>query len=332
MKRLLLTLALLVSAACAIDEGSGLTSSPPGQHETVISPLVDGLSIRDRRNAIAMRSRVAREFQAPNEVVYRRYSKRGVVLEERVQRSGGWETRASTLPAELAARPLASFLFVSGAASSSVRTPTVWTRAQTDTSLNAANTLVSVDTSWNYASYQLLTKDAPIELPSASLTADVYYSDSTDVGNLTLSVGAAVVTSDAVGDEFVEETWTSWDWGQVLSDFDAAVDPYSLRMGPTVAESTDVMIHLASGAPIMASQWLASIMREKANCVSFRQVAKGALGLAIVGGLVAVGAAACPVCTLGYVAAVKGIAGKAMVTGIFGFISGRISYHSCENS
>lgn len=316
-------LALCGVAACG---PVGEQAAIPTATETTVTVSASRMTVSERLRAISSRSRMARDFKAPRESIERQYSKDGRVLVERVFQFGRWSERPSTLPAALAARPLASFIQGQWSAGVGSRLFAA-SRNAVDT---AGGLIVTVaDTLWNSSTYQTATRDS--DEPTLQSVQDVYYDDSADVGAVELSTSGYALSIDAVGDEFVEMEWASGEWPTVVSNFAAAVDDASLRIPvairPTIAESTDNVLHAVDGTPVMAS-----VMLEKANCANFRHAAKGFFGVAALAIVGSVAVIACPVCALGYGAGVISILGKVAIGMGSSFLASRIAYHSCENS
>jgi hypothetical protein len=311
-----------VAACGALDE----QVASPTATETTVTLSASRMTVSDRLRAISSRSRMARDFKAPRESIERQYSKDGRVLVERVFQRGKWSERPSTLPAEIAARPLVSFIQGRGSASAG----SLLFAASRNAVDTAGGLIVTVaDTLWNSSTYQTATRDS--DEPTIQSVQDIYYDESADVGAVELSTSGYALSIDAVGDEFVEMEWGSSEWPTVVSDFAAAVDEASLRMPlairPTIAESTDNVLHALDGTPVMASTML-----EQSNCANFRHGAKGFFGVAALAILGSVAVIACPVCALGYGAAVISTLGKVAIGAGVSYVGSRIAYHSCENS
>lgn len=215
--RRLAVLLLPILAACGsgdrliAPEPAGPT--PPSTSRSFVVPRslagAPGLTRPQTMRAIAIRSRIARNHRPPTEQVIREYAVDGSVQAERVRTAEGWVERPSTLPADLAIRPLASYL-TTDHASLNAGAAVMQTMVSVDTVDNVP--ITNTDTLWNYASSTMSLSVRESSAAGFSWIGDVYYNGPGDVGAIELSTSGAIFTEIPGDDGFLEATLNATDW------------------------------------------------------------------------------------------------------------------------
>lgn len=215
--RLIAILLLPVSVACSAGDHlitpDPAASPPPLSNQARVVPRslagAPGLTRAQTMRAIALRSRAARNHRPPTEQVIREYAVDGSVRSERVRTAKGWSARPSTLPADLATRPLASYL-TADLAGLSAGGVVVQTMVSIDTVDNVP--ITNVDTLWTNSSTLSSLSIRESSAASFSWVGDVYYNGPGDVGVVELSSSGVVFTEIPGEDGFLEASLNPTDW------------------------------------------------------------------------------------------------------------------------
>jgi hypothetical protein len=178
------------------------------------------------RLALANRSRVARHGGKPSESVVRAYDRDGKVILELARTSDGWSPRASTLPADIVARPLASFLATGGARLATGRV-LVGTNVSSDTFPDHVS--ISTDSAWvdSTALTQEPQKDSDDGL--WGMNATFYFSSLAELDTLEYADAAYVIAANP-DPGHLDNGWFEWsvdgaDYPDLLDSIGTAVWP-----------------------------------------------------------------------------------------------------------
>lgn len=211
--------------------------------------------------AIALRSRIARGFRAPTEEVVREYHVDGSVRAERVRTAQGWKQRASTLPTELASRPLHSF--VQSSSIHSVATMVPQTLVSVDTV--DSTPITNIDTVWAFPSWSSNVATRESSAGGFSWIGDIYYTGPGDVGAIELSASGIVVTEIPADDGFLEATLNSTDWGSAKAEV-MLLDDFPGWPGA----GGQLRANIPSPATVATVACAFGLMADEDPCASFR--------------------------------------------------------------